>query len=113
MQPRMLTKDEYNYCWYIEYGQPYHYIEGHGMIGQVIKTLLADGICIQLPNPTLEKSPLYTRFTKEGRHLFFVHEWLMFFRHPTELPMIYDEYMDGYDIVGKYAEWMEEVNPKF
>lgn len=105
MNVRKLTQDEFNYCWYIEYGAPYHYIATPPMIGQVIKTLIADGICIQLPNPTLEKSPLYTRFTKEGRMLFLAHEWLMFFRHPSELEgMTYEEYMVGYDVVATYED---------
>jgi hypothetical protein len=96
---RKLSEHEFKYCWYIEYGEPYHYIPTPPKIGECIKTLISDEICIQLPNPTLEKSPLYTRFTREGRILFLAHEWLMMFRHPSELAdgMTYDVMVDGYD----------------
>lgn len=95
---RKLTEYEYMYCWYIEYGTPYHYIPTPPEIGTVIKTLISDNICIQLPNPTIDASPLYTRFTHEGRMLFLVHEWLTFFRHPAEIQeTTYDNLVDGYD----------------
>lgn len=96
---RKLTENEFKYCWYIEYGEPYHYIPTPPEIGAVIKTLITDEICCQMPNPTLETSPLYTRFTRQGRMLFLAHEWLMFFRHPTELEeeTTYDDLVTGYD----------------
>lgn len=85
---RPLTENEFKYCWYIEYGEPYHYIpdvQGKSEVGAVIKRLVEDGICIYLPNPTKEKSPLYCRFTPQGRVLFLAHECMMLFRHSTQL----------------------------
>lgn len=42
---------------------------------------------------------MYTRFTRAGRMLFLAHEWLMFFRHPTELQQgeTYKEVIAGHD----------------
>ena len=99
MKHRKLTEEEYKYLWYIEYGEPYHHISPPPKIGEVIKTLLADGIVQQIANPTLEKSPLYTRFTrgKPNAYAFLAHEWMMFFRHPDEV-YDYDDDMMGYDI---------------
>ena len=82
---RKLTENEYKYLWYIEYGDPFHYIGTPPEIAATIKKLLEDGICIQLPNPTVEKGQLYTRFTRQGRMLFLAHEVNMMFFHPTEL----------------------------
>lgn len=91
MKNRKLTLEEFMYLWYIEYGNPYHYIGGDGQIGAVIKKLLDDGICIYLPNPIKEKSPLYCRFTPQGRMLFLAHEVLCAFRHPTSFFAPYDD----------------------
>lgn len=100
MTVRKLTEHEYNYMWYIEYGAPYHYIPTPPEIGQTIKTLIAEGMLIQLPNPTLEKSPMYTRFTKAGRMLFLAHEWMLDFKHPTEWEIGYENALEGYSLEG-------------
>jgi hypothetical protein len=69
----VLTNEEYKYMKYIEYGD-YHHIAPPPRIGDTIKRLCDDSLLVQLPNPTKENSPLFTRFTRYGRLLFFLHE---------------------------------------
>jgi hypothetical protein len=69
----VLTSEEYRYMQYIEYGD-YHGITPPPRIGDTIKRLCDDGLLAQVPNPSRENSPLFTRFTRYGRLLFAAHE---------------------------------------
>jgi hypothetical protein len=98
MNFRKLTLFEFLYMWYIEYGAPFHWITPPPNIGATIKKLIEDGFLIQLPNPSLDKSPLYTRFTKEGRVLFGLHEIALGFKHPTDEGVDYAAIMETFDV---------------
>lgn len=69
----VLTSEEYRYMKYIEYGE-YHDITPPPLIGDTIKRLCEDKLLVQVKNPKREDSPLYTRFKRYGRLLFFLHE---------------------------------------